>query len=308
MTEHWQDPPLAVVSSLLRSMLIASPGHRLVAGDFSQVEARVLGWLAGEPFGDLEYERMAAAIYRVPLADVTPEQRQVGKFIVLGCGFQMGADRFATQFQEQTGVVLDRGKRDEEGNLLPGEVDEADHAVRTYRETKAGIPDFWYGLQRAAMDATRNPGMVMHCGALGNIRYVVRGQFLWCVLPSGRPLAYALPRIEDRETSWGEMRPTLTYMGMDTYTRKWQRLSTYGGHLTENVVQATARDLMAEAMLRLEDAGYPVVLTVHDEVVADVPNGHGSLDEFLTIMRKSPTWADGLTLEVEGWEGERYRK
>lgn len=294
MSEHWQDPPLAVVSSLLRSMLIASEGHRLISGDYSQVEARVLGWLAGEPFGDLEYERMAAANYGVPLDEVTPGQRQVGKFVVLGCGFGMGSEKFALQFQEATGVTLDP--------------EEADRAVQTYRERKPRIKQYWYDVEGAALRAALRPGEVHTVGVGAPVRYVVRGQFLWCILPSGRPLAYALPLVEDKETPWGEMKPALTFMAVNSFTRKWARQSTYGGHLVENIVQATARDLMAEAMLRLEGEGYPVVLTCHDEVVCDVPNEHGSQEEFLTIMRTSPSWAQGLELEVEGWMANRYRK
>lgn len=304
--EWWQDPPLAVVSSLLRNMLVASPGHRLISGDYAQVEARIVHWFAGEPWRDKEYERMAASTYNVPLEEVTPEQRQVGKNTVLGCGFQMGAGRFKSQFYEQTGIEI------------PDEL--AERAVQTFRETKPGIPHLWRDLEAAAMRAVETPGVVTSAGVAGNIRYVVRGQFLWCILPSGRPLAYALPRVEPvvrvfvkvdkdgNETRERVERIGLTYMGVHSKTGRWTRLNTYGGHLTENVVQATARDVMAQAMLRLEEAGYPPVLSVHDEVVADVPDGHGSLDDFLAILRKSPSWAHDLHLEVEGWEGERYRK
>jgi DNA polymerase bacteriophage-type len=290
--QAWADPPLAVVSSLLRSMLVASPGNVLMAGDYSQVEARILGWFAGEPYGDREYERMAAAIFRVPLDDVTPEQRHVGKGTVLGCGYQMGWSKFQVQMAEQTGVWL--------------EDEVAERAVRTYRTMKAGIPSLWRQTEAAAIRAVDTPGHVAAAGVQGNIRYVVRGQFLWCILPSGRPLAYALPQVNEVETEWGTKRQ-LSFMGINTYTRKWQRNGTYGGHLVENVVQATARDVMAEAMLRLEAADYPVVLTVHDEVVSEVPEGC-SLDDFLALLRKSPQWASDLTLEVEGWSGERYRK
>ena len=131
---------------------------------------------------------------------------------------------------------------------------------------------------------------------------------LWCTLPSGRHLAYSLPRIEDRETPWGEMRPTLTYCGVTGPARKWDRVSTYGGHLTENVVQAIARDCMAEAWLRLEVAGYPIIMTVHDELVAEPKLGHGSQEEFERILATRPAWAQDLPIAVEGWEGHRYRK
>tara|TARA_R100000951_G_C2525376_1_gene144746 strand:- start:106 stop:447 length:342 start_codon:yes stop_codon:yes gene_type:complete len=99
---------------------------------------------------------------------------------------------------------------------------------------------------------------------------------------------------------------SLSFVGVDGFTRKWRRQHTYGGHLTENVVQAMARDLMADAMLRLEDAGYPIILTVHDEVLTET--GHGSAEEFESIMTQLPRWADGLPVAAEAWEGFRYRK
>lgn len=288
--------PLETVSSMLRSMLVASPGRRLIAGDFSQIEARVLGWLAGEPYGEREYEKMGAAIYGLDPDEVHKGmvERQIGKNAVLGAGFQMGADRFQEQVWEQTGIRLS---------------DEmAQRSIDTYRERKSKIKEYWYEIERKALKAVKNPGLVTYVGPQANIRYVVRGQFLWCLLPSGRPLAYALPEVHQKPTPWGEMKEAVTYCGINGYTRKWERMSTYGGHLTENVVQATARDVLSEAMLRLEDAGYPMVLTVHDEAVADVPNGQGSLDEFLDIMHEVPDWAEGLPIEAEGWEGQRYRK
>lgn len=290
------DPPLEVVSSILRGCLVPTAGCRFLSGDFSQIEARVLGWIANEPYGEKEYEKMAAAIYGVPVHEIVnpSERRQIGKNTVLGAGFGMGADKFQEQVWEQTGIQL-------EDTI-------SKKAIDTFRTVKANIPVFWSDIESAAFQAVSRPGRVTHCGRDGLIRYVVRGQFLWCILPSGRPLAYALPDIRDRKTPWGEMRPAVTYCGVNSRTRKWCRMSTYGGHLTENVVQAMARDIMAEAMQRVEDAGYPVVLTVHDEVVADVPKDHGSLDDYLTLMRRVPSWAQGCPVEVEGWEGERYRK
>lgn len=291
---EWEDPPLAVVSSLLRGMFRASPDCRIMAGDFSQIEARVLGWIAGEPYGDMEYERMAAAIFGVPLEDVSKRQRQVGKVAVLGAGFQMGPGRYQDTVKQWTGQEITE--------------EVAERAIDTFRSRKPGVKQFWYDIEDAAKTAVGNPGIVTKVGEGSTIRYSYRGEFLWCVLPSGRPLAYALPRIELRETPWGEMRPGLTYQGVNSYTRKWERMDTYGGHLTENVVQAMARDLLSAAMLRLEDAGYPLVLSVHDEVVADVPESHGSLEEYLEIMEECPDWAEGIPIEVEGFEGERYRK
>lgn len=285
--------PLEVISSMLRSMLIASPGHRLLSGDYSQIEARVTGWLGDEPFEDNAYEKMAGAIFDMPWQEVgeDSEERQVGKVAELLCGFQGGAERYKDTVKKWTGIEIDE--------------ETAEHAVNTYRERKSGIVQFWYDIEDAARDAVMHPGKVT---SIGPIRYVVRNSFLWCVLPSSRPLAYALPKVQVQTTPWGSRKQAVTYCGINGYTRRWERMTTYGGHLTENVVQAIARDVMAEAMLRLEDAGYRPVLTVHDEIVGDVPEEYGSLEEFLGIMEEAPEWAEGLPIEVEGWEGERYRK
>jgi DNA polymerase bacteriophage-type len=285
--------PLVIVSSMLRSMFVSGRGKRFISADFSQVEARVLGWLAGEPYGDKEYERMAAAIFGVPLSEVTPEQRQLGKNTVLGCGFQMGWKTFQEQAWERDGA------------FVPDHL--AQTAVDTYRTKKAGVTQFWWDIEAAAMAAVQKPGKITHVGAESNIRFVMRGQFLWCVLPSGRALAYALPAVKVRETKWGP-KEGLQFWGVNGYTKRWEVRHAYGGFLTENVVQATARDIMAESMLRVEGVGYPVVLTVHDEILAEVPERSGDLEEFLSTMAQAPAWARNCPLAVEGWEGDRYRK
>ena len=290
--------PVVVAASLLRSMFVASPGHRLIGGDFSQIEARVLGFFADEPYGANEYETMAALIFGVPVEEIIAEhqagdgrRRQIGKNTVLGCGYQMGANRYRDQAWEQTGEWLSE--------------ELCERAVDTYRSMKPGVPNFWREIERTAMAAVVSS--IGEFTEIAGIRFVFRGQFLWCILPSGRPLAYALPRVETADTRWGP-RSKLTYMGVNTYTRKWERLGTYGGHLTENVVQAAARDLMADAMVRAEVSGYRPILTVHDEVVCDTPEGHGSVPEFHDLLTQTPEWAQGCRVEAECWEGERYRK
>jgi DNA polymerase len=135
----------------------------------------------------------------------------------------------------------------------------------------------------------------------------VRGNFLQCRLPSGRVLSYCKPFVYQKETPWGEMRPALGYYGInDKY--QWATLDTYGGKLIENVCQAICRDLLAEAMLRLEAAGYPIVLHVHDEIIAETLRRFGSLEEFNEIMSEVPEWAHGFPIKVAGWKGPRYRK
>lgn len=293
-----QDNVLSVISSLLRSMLVASDGHRLIAADFAAIEARVLAWLAGEELlletfrddGDV-YKVMASKIYGVPAGMIEKNQRQVGKMAILGLGYGMGAKKFIDSCQKQAGVTLTDV--------------EAKTVVNLYRETNSQITQFWFDLNRAAINAVKTPGSVQK---VGNISYTNRGGYLWCVLPSKRPLAYARPKIVERETPWGTPNEAVSFYGIDSFTKKWERHDLYGGLLAENVVQAVARDLMAAAMLRLESAGYPLILSVHDELVAEVPNDFGSVEEFEKLMCELPDWAAGCPVGAEGFESERYKK
>lgn len=309
--ETGSEPPAVLVSSLLRSMIVAGPGKILRSGDYSQIEARVLAWIAGQDDlvqlfeeGGKVYEDMAATIFGIPVREVGKGsfERQMGKNAILGCGFGMGADRFADQVREQTGIVLDRG--DPEAGLP----DMAQRVIDAYREKNHRIKAFWDEIYSAAFNATNTPGKAYTCGRDDSIRFKVHNKVLWCTLPSGRHLAYSIPEIQEMETPWGDLRPTLTFCSITGPARKWERVTTYGGHLTENVVQAIARDCMAEAWLRLEVAGYPIIMTVHDELVAEPKMNHGSQAEFEWILATRPAWAPDLPIAVEGWEGRRYRK
>ncbi len=287
------EPLMKVIVSALRGIFIPGTGD-FYSADFAQIEARALGWLAGHRYKSHEYERMGAAIYGLPWESIGKDaiERQIGKNAVLGCGFGMGWERFQLQVYEQTNIRIP--------DVL------AHKAIDTYRAMKPGIVRYWTDIDKAAKRAVLNPNKIIR---QGGVRWIHRGQFLWCILPSGRPLAYALPMIEDRETPWGEMRPAMSFMGIDSRkgsSRKWKRIGTYGGHLTENVVQAIARDMLAEAMLRVEAADYRVVLTVHDEILAEKEGG--DLDEFLALMQTRPSWAQSCPIEAEGWRGDRWHK
>ena len=296
-------PPLAIVSALLRAMIKAAPGHVLMAADYAQIEARVLAWLAGAhdlvhlfASGGKVYEEMAAYIYGKPVDQIGKDshERQIGKNTVLGAGYGMGAKTFVDQVQAQTGVVIEQ--------------EEGQRAIDGYRRKYPRIPALWAALNRAAIKAVEFPGTVATAGLGGCIRFTIRGRFLWCVLPSGRPLAYADPELREMPVPWGGTRPTVTFMGVNSYSRKWERRKSYGGLWTENVVQAIARDLIAAAMYRLELGGYRPVLSVHDEVLCEPPQDHGSLEEMMSLMVKCPTWAKGLPVAVDGWRAERFKK
>jgi len=274
-----------LASDLLRSMLIAEDGHRLMFADYSAIEARVLAWIAGqtdlvETFrkgGDV-YKEMASAIYNINVENVTDGQRQVGKMAILGCGYGMGGKRFSEQCATM-GINVDE--------------DEAKRIVSVYREKNNRIAQYWRDSENEFVE------MVKGAGRVGSVELP---------LPSGRSLTYHNPRIIQRETPWGAMRDTAQVDTLNSVTRQWVSQIIWGGLLTENVVQATARDLMATAMMALELKGYNVILSVHDEIICEVPDDFGSLEEMIEIMTRVPAWADGCPVNAEGKEGKRYRK
>ncbi len=297
-------PPLVLISSMLRSMIVASEDCTLMAADYNAIEARVTAWLAGErdlvqQFAEDQkvYERMASRVYAIDLGGIGKDsaERTLGKATVLGCGFGMGGEKFQRAAFEQYGLKITRAF--------------ADDVVATYRNTYPAIPKLWRQLDAAVMNAVREPGSVCFAGYEDNIRVMREGSYLWVSIPSRRLLAYPLPRITSRMTPWGEERPSVVAWGIDSYTRKWKERALYGGLITENIVQATARDLLAASMQRVERAGYPVVLSVHDEIICDVPQDDDhDFNDFLSLMHRKPRWADGCPIKVEGWEGNRYRK
>lgn len=191
-------------------------------------------------------------------------------------------------------------------------------AVRVWRKDNPMIVKFWYGLEDAAKSAIHSPGESFSYSPTGSfvqgdITFGVRDDVLYCQLPSGRSLKYHKPRLTPGRTDWGKDKIDISYMGQNNDSTKgpigWLRRDTYGGKLTENVVQAIARDLLAFALQNLERAGYPIVLHVHDEPVSEVPEGHGSIEEFERIASATPPWANGWPVKVSGgWRGKQYRK
>lgn len=289
------------LSSALRGMIIPTPGRRFMVADYAAIEARVIMWLAEDEEalgvfyrGECIYMTMATEIYGRPITDKVKQadERQMGKQAVLGLGYQMGAKKFRGTLAEKWGIFI--------------EEEFAQQIVDAYRAKFWRIKKMWWDQEAAAMAATRTPGRVVRCG---RIQWCCFDGFLHCRLPSGRLLGYCDPRIVKKPTSWGEMKDTLTYMGVDPYTKKWRRQDTYGGMLVENITQATARDLMAEAMLRCHQEGvYDVILSVHDELIAECDMDKGSVEDFEAAMAKLPTWAEGCPVAAEGWTGLRYRK
>lgn len=287
---------LGTASSSLRGCIVAGPGRDLIAADYASIEARGLAWLVGHDelvdqfaAGADVYKWMAGQIYGKPAAAVEKAERHLGKTAILGCGYGMGKDKFFSTCQ-LAGLSIDRKL--------------SDKAVDMYRAANKPIADGWRDLSRAAETAIRTPKHRTEVFG-GRIAFVHDGTHLWMRLPSGRRLCYWRASMVHNDDT---LRDEITYWGVQAVTRKWAQERTWGGKLMENAVQALCRDVMAEAMLRAEAAGYDVVLTVHDEIVSEVPAAFGSVEEFCAILTEVPAWAGGFPISAEGWRGGRYRK
>jgi DNA polymerase bacteriophage-type len=293
--------PLAVVGDCSRSMITAAPNHVLIGAGFSSIESRVLAWVAGEDWKLDSYRRFdtthdprdepycvtACKIFHVPDGAYTKQspERAVGKIADLALGFQGGVKAFR-KFEPEKFT-------DEEVETFKKE----------WRAAHPVIKRFWYTIDRAAYDAVYSRGRIVQCGRL---TFKCTGAFLWLKLPSGCKLAYPFPRIEIEGLHHRAVGFADNAAGQFKDCRHGN--GAYGGLWTENVVSGIARDLLAEAMRRIEAAGYPVVLHVHDEIVAEVPIGFGSTEEFTQLMTCVPDWATGLPIAAEAWTGPRYYK
>jgi DNA polymerase len=295
---------MTLLSHSLRGMIVASPGKRLMVADYAAIEARVVFWLAYDEdalrvFRENKciYMEMATEIYGRLIHDkeAQAEERQMGKQAVLGLGFQMGAAKFQKTLAEKYGIFI--------------ELEFAQKIVDAYRAKFWRVKKMWWDQEAAAIAATKTPGRTVKCG---RVAWRMMDGFLHCRLPSGRLLGYADPVVVKKATPWGEKRDCLTFMGVDPYTKKWRRQETYGGTLVENITQATARDLMADAMLRFHRSGvYDVILSVHDELIAECDESMGTKEHvkvFEGLMAETEEWADGLPVKAEGWTGPRYKK
>ena len=281
-----------VLSELIRTAFVPEEGCRFVVADFSAIEARVLAWLAGETWrlevfsshGKI-YEASAAAMFHVPVEEVTKGSplRQKGKIAELGLGYGGAAGALVSM------GALDMGLSEDE---LPS-------LVATWRRANPHITQFWWDVDEAAVEAVTKRTRTR----AGRIMFEYRSGILFVMLPSGRKLAYVKPRMVVNKFG----RDGLTYEGISE-NKKWSRIETYGPKLVENIVQGTARDLLAEAMLRVERKGYPIVMHCHDEIIAEVPEGSGSVEEMCEVMAVQPAWADGLPLRADGYECPFYQK
>ena len=288
------------LSSLVRSAIKAPAGRTFVDADFSSIENRVASWIAGQSDkvelfrqGLDEYKVFASkSLYRVPYEEVTKDMRQVSKSAVLGCMFGQGA-RGLIEYADGMGVKLTQ--------------DQSDKAVKAYREEYAKVKASWYDYERAAVDAVRVPGTAVKSGKV--LFNCLKGT-LWMVLPSGRPICWQSPKVEAQLTPWGELRDGITVFNQNTFSRRWGRNKLIGSSIFQSAVQATARDMLTEAMLRLEKDGFNVVNCIHDEILllSEEADADSALDRVVSIMTTPPKWAPEFPLAAEGWVGKRYRK
>ena len=281
------------LSQLIRTAFIPSPSNRFIVADYSAIEARVIAWLAGEDSaleafraGKDLYCETASRMFGVPVEKhgANSESRQKGKIAVLACGYGGSVGALKAMGALRMGLSKDE--------LKP--------IVDAWRAANPNIVWLWQEVEEAALQAiaTRQP---VH---LRNLTFILESGILFIALPSGRRLAYVKPCLG--ENRFGGT--SITYWGITT-GRKWGRLETYGGKLTENIVQAVARDLLVNGMQNVAEAGHRIVMHVHDEIVIDEPADSGfTVEAACQLMFTLPEWADGLPLTADGYECGYYRK
>jgi DNA polymerase len=289
------DNVMGLAASTLRGVIVAPEGKKLPVSDLSNIEGRVNAWLSNETwklkaFSDFDkgegpdlYNLAYAKAFNLPVEKVTDDDRQIGKVMELALGYQGALGAFSVMAKGY-GVDLP------EKRIL--------QIVKGWRSAHKNIVNMWYTLERAAIKAVKNPDVTYEVERLAFRR---KKQWLLMKLPSGQVLCYFRPKLDEEGK--------LTYMGMNQYTRKWERLSSYGGKLLENATQSLSRDILAQGMLAAEKAGYKIVLTVHDELITETPDTDEFNEPALSkILATNPKWASGLPLAAAGFETYRYRK
>jgi DNA polymerase len=293
--------PLSVIGDCSRSMICAAPGHTLLGADFSSIESRIVAWIASETWKTDSYRRYdatrdprdepycatACRIFRVPSGTYTKDspERAIGKTCDLAFGYMGG---------------LGAWRKFEPDRFTDAEVEQF---KTEWRAAHPKIKNFWYDVDRAAWAAVRSRGQVVRCGS---VAFKCDGAFLQLKLPSGRKLFYPLAKIEIEDARNQVVVFADNAAGQFKDCRHGN--GAYGGLWVENIVSGIARDLLAEAMLRIEAAGFPIVLHVHDEVVTEVPIGFGSTEKFTQLMTRNPAWALELPIAAQAWTGPRFCK
>ena len=283
-------------SHMIRSLIKASPGKKFICADYSSIEAVATPWLAGEQdllkdirSGLDQYKRIASRMFSVAYDEVTDIQRQIGKIVILACGYAGGAKALV-------GMAQNYG-------LYPDVIDQikAQFYVQLFRKARPKLCLSWRMLGEAAYRAVSNPGKMIfaNLGGEKDIVFCYKSDVLQMFLPSGRPLCYHQPRLSV-EIPWNH--------SLNVVIRGKEAVFS-GANLFQNAVQAICRDLLMHARLNLEKAGYPIIMAVHDECMAEVDDDpRYNLQEFINVMTDKPMWAGDMPVKADGWEGKRYRK
>lgn len=328
------DNVMELCANAMRGVIIAPPGQKIVVADLSNIEGRVAAWLADEDwklqaFRDFDagtgpdlYKATYSKAFRVSLEEVTKENRQIGKVMELMLAYQGGVGAFLTgaatygidldelaytgreaipaSVWEQAGNFWEWSKETKRPTygLEQETFQVCDSIKRMWRASNPRIAGIWEKLEDAARAAINNGYAET---VVGRVSLVRRGNWLKVKLPSGRYLSYPAPRVDDGGK--------LSYMGLNQYSRKWQRLGTYGGKLFENLCQAVARDVLFYAMPGIREAGYSIRMRVHDELICYAADEASYRSEHLSrLMTSGEPWTEGLPLSAAGFEGVRYRK
>lgn len=302
-----------VLASCLRGAFIASPGCEMFQADWAQVEARLAFWFARceigiQQFrnGEKLYEQMAADTFKMRLEDIGKDslERFVGKESILGCQYGLGFLKFLSQChkKDMKSVTKEIAKK----------------AVEAYRAKYKEVPQAWKDLEVAIVSAIQNPGKVYKTTRVSIYK---KGRFLFIKLPSGRKLKYFKPRVTYKQ-SWGRMVPEIRYWAMDwkqstdinpktgkyIMRKVWCEIVCWGGIFFNHIVQGTSRDLMANGMIAVEEAGYNFLISIHDEGLSERKKGCGNTEEYVKLMSSLPAWIGDAPLKMEGWKNDRYRK
>jgi DNA polymerase bacteriophage-type len=284
-------------SSCLRGMFTAAPSKILEVADYSSIEVRVLFWLANHSEGlrlfiDKKDPYVAMAIYLLnkKAEEITPEERQLGKAVILGSGFGLGWKKFIITAKLMYGLEVDEPT--------------AKRAINTYRQVHKPVKDMWYNYERGFINAIENPRTRT---LINKCTFFIEKEFLKIRLPSGRDLSYFRPSVFWGKTDWGDSRKQIKYWGEDSQTKQWRPEKTYGGKIAENVTQAVARDIMESGKVNIEKSGREVLLTVHDEIVAQ-GKPPGDIKEFERLICTLPAWAKGCPIDAKGYTSFRYKK